>query len=195
MQPADAVQTTLQRASARAWGIATGLVFGLGLCGATLWLVFKGGPDVGGHLGRLGQVFPGYDVSVAGSIFGFLYAFVVGYALGRLLAPRAPISIEEREAELEKHVRLNANAWSLALGLLLAVAIGAVTLALALRGGEHPGQLLAHLATYFPGYSVTPLGAGVGAAYSFGVGWASGRLIAAVYNVTVASAERKVARS
>jgi zinc transporter ZupT len=189
------VQSTLERASARAWGIATGLVLGLGLLGATLWLVVRGGAHVGGHLGRLGQVLPGYDVSVRGSVFGFVYAFVIGYALGRLLAPRAPISLAEKEAELEKHVRLNAKAWSLAIGSLLAVVLVITTLALELRGGAHPGDLLEHLEIYFPGYSITVAGALIGAAYAFAVGWLCGQVIAAVYNAAVVRAEEKIARS
>lgn len=194
-ETSDSVHITLERASARAWGIATGLILGLGLCGATLWLVLKGGPDMGGHLGRLSQIFPGYEVSVFGSIVGFFYAFVVGYAVGRLLAPRQPISLEEREAEREKHVRLNGKSWSLALGGLLGVLLGATTLVLALRGGEHPGDLLEHVVIYFPGYAITPAGALIGAVYAFGVGWLSGRLIALVYNSTVVLAEEKIARA
>lgn len=196
MSPArDAVQTALQRASARAWGIATGLVLGLGLCGATLWLVLKDGDDRGQHLGRLGQIFPGYDVSVRGAFFGLLYAFVVGYALGRLLAPRTPLSLAEREAELEKHVRINSRAWSLALGGLFAAAIFGVTVALVARGGEHPGELLEHLSIYFPGYAVSLSGALIGALWAFASGWLLGQLVAAIYNVAVGRAEQSVARS
>jgi hypothetical protein len=191
--PEQTVHTTLQRASARAWGIATGLILGLGLFGATLWLVLKGGPDKGQHLGRLGEVFPGYDVTLGGAFFGLLYAFVVGYALGRLLAPRTPLSRAERAAERDKHVRLNARSWSLALGGLLGVALFAVTAALALRGGENPGQLLRHLATYYPGFSVSLSGAVIGGVYAFGTGWLLGRLIAALYNVSVGRAEEKIA--
>ena len=141
MSPAhDTLRTTIHRASARAWGIATGLVLGLGLLGATWWLLARGGENAGAHLGRLAHIFPGYDVSWTGGLLGFLYAFVVGYAFGRLLAPRAPISQAERQAELDKHVRLNARSWSLALGSLLAVGLFAVTVALLLRGGERPGE-------------------------------------------------------
>jgi hypothetical protein len=188
--PESAVHTTLVRASARAWGIATGLILGGGLTAATLVLVAKGGPDKGAHLGRLGQIFPGYEVSATGSLIGFVYAFVVGYALGRLLAPRTPLSIERLEAERGKHVRLNAGAWGATSGAIFALILFATTNVLALRGGEHPGELLGHAAIYFPGYSVTFAGSLIGAAYAFGAAYLLGRLIAAVYNRTVESAER-----
>jgi hypothetical protein len=69
----------------RAWGISLGLVFGLGLLGATLFLVAKGGQNVGEHLNLLGNYFPGYSVSAAGAFIGFVYAFVLGYGLGRVV--------------------------------------------------------------------------------------------------------------
>jgi len=81
----DNLQNTLLSLNARAWGIAFGLVLGGGLLLATLFLVVKGGPTPGQHLQLLGAFFPGYRVSVLGSLVGFVYAFVVGYALGRLV--------------------------------------------------------------------------------------------------------------
>ncbi|HMN07993.1 MAG TPA: hypothetical protein PKC83_04330 [Gemmatimonadaceae bacterium] len=79
------LQSTLLSLNARAWGIAFGLVLGGGLFLATLVLVVKGGPTPGPHLQLLGAFFPGYRVSVLGSLVGFVYAFVVGYALGRVI--------------------------------------------------------------------------------------------------------------
>lgn len=79
------LQSTLLSLNARAWGIAFGLVLGGGLFLATLFLVVKGGPTPGQHLQLLGAFFPGYRVSVLGSLVGFVYAFVVGYALGRIV--------------------------------------------------------------------------------------------------------------
>lgn len=65
------------------WGIALGLVLGLGLFIATNVLVFRGGDAIGPHLSLLGVYFPGYSVTVVGSFIGFVYAFVLGYAIGR----------------------------------------------------------------------------------------------------------------
>ncbi len=80
-----AVESYLLRLNGRAWGIALGVLFGLALFFATNVLVWQGGENVGQHLGLLRVYFPGYSVSFAGSLIGFVYAFVVGYATGRIL--------------------------------------------------------------------------------------------------------------
>jgi hypothetical protein len=80
-----ALRREVLRLSGQAWGVSVGLLFGLGLFGATVVLVIKGGPNVGTHLGLLASYFPGYRVTVVGAFIGFIYAFVLGYALGRLI--------------------------------------------------------------------------------------------------------------
>lgn len=77
--------TSLARLHARAWGIASGLLLAIALFGATIFLVVRGGDHVGAHLGLLSVFFPGYSVSIPGAFIGFVYAFVVGYALGRIV--------------------------------------------------------------------------------------------------------------
>lgn len=67
------------------WGIAIGAVLGLGLFIATNTLVIRGGESVGQHLGLLGVYFPGYSVTFGGSLIGFVYAFVLGYGVGRTI--------------------------------------------------------------------------------------------------------------
>ena len=76
---------TLLRLNARAWGIAVGLLFGIGIFLATVLLVVKGGATVGPHLGLLGQYLPGYTVTWGGAFIGFIYLFVIGYGVGRLI--------------------------------------------------------------------------------------------------------------
>ena len=73
------------RLNARAWGIGMGLLLGAGLFLATNILVIRGGQDVGQHLGLLAIYLPGYHVSFVGSLIGFVYAFVGGYGLGRVV--------------------------------------------------------------------------------------------------------------
>jgi tetrahydromethanopterin S-methyltransferase subunit G len=78
-------RATLLKLNARAWGIAVGVVFGLGLFFATLLLIIEGGHDVGTHLALLGKLLPGYRVTVGGAFIGFGYMFVIGYAVGRVI--------------------------------------------------------------------------------------------------------------
>jgi hypothetical protein len=66
-------------------GIVLGFLFGVGLFLATNFLVIKGGPHVGAHLGLLANFFPGYRVTFFGSIIGFFYMFIVGVIVGVVL--------------------------------------------------------------------------------------------------------------
>lgn len=81
----EAFRRTLLKLNARAWGIAVGVLLGFGLFVATIFLVVKGGPQVGAHLGLLGMLLPGYRVSIGGAFIGFGYLFVIGYAIGRII--------------------------------------------------------------------------------------------------------------
>ena len=81
----QALEVALRKLNARAWGWAFGLMLGFGLCFATLFLVLKGGANMGQHLNLLGIFLPGYSVSWAGAFIGFIYLFVLGYGLGRLV--------------------------------------------------------------------------------------------------------------
>jgi hypothetical protein len=80
-----AVSHAIARINARAWGISTGMLLGVILFMATNLLVVRGGPNVGQHLQLLSIYFPGYSVTFLGSLVGFVYAFVVGYGLGRVI--------------------------------------------------------------------------------------------------------------
>ncbi|MCK6446144.1 MAG: hypothetical protein L6Q99_07095 [Planctomycetes bacterium] len=188
MSDQDVVHGTLSRINARAWGIATGLVLGGGLCLATIILVMKGGPDMGQHLGRLTNVLPGYSVSWLGAFVGLVYGFVIGYGLGRLIGPRSPLS-GKREPSGTTHVRLNGKAWGLTLGAAAGIALFAVTNLLDVKGGEHPGEFLSNLHLYLPGYRVDFVGSLIGFAYLLAIGFVLGELVAGVYNRAVERAE------
>ncbi len=68
------------------------LGFVLGVIGAVLiflatnFLVLKGGPVVGPHMGLLDQFLIGYSVSFVGSLIGAAYLFVIGYISGLFIA-------------------------------------------------------------------------------------------------------------
>ena len=87
MTESDAeLRTAIRRLNARAWGLAGGLVLAFGLFLATNILLLEGAPngaEVGPTLGLLRYFLPGYSVSFGGSLIGFVYMFVIGYALGR----------------------------------------------------------------------------------------------------------------
>ncbi len=71
--------------NAKLLGIVFGILSGTCLFLATNFLVLKGGPKVGAHLGLLASFFPGYRVTFWGSIVGFCYAFFVGFIAGVVL--------------------------------------------------------------------------------------------------------------
>jgi hypothetical protein len=185
--------SVLVRINARAWGVATGAVLGLGLFLATLILVWKGGSDVGAHLGRLRNVLPFYTVSTTGAFLGLVYGFFIGYGLGRLFGPRRAVTpangrgaADEDRSEI--HVRLSPRSWSMLLGGLLALLLFLTTNVLALRGGD-VGPMLRRLDVYFPGYSVDFTGSLIGGAYMLALGWIVGQCVAFVYNRAVSRAE------
>lgn len=84
-QEAKAFRREVLRLNSKAWGVAIGLLAGLGLFIATIVLVIKGGEVVGPHLGLLSLYLPGYSVTTVGAFVGFIYLFVFGYGLGRLI--------------------------------------------------------------------------------------------------------------
>jgi hypothetical protein len=71
--------------NAKLLGIVFGVLLGMGLFLATIFLVLKGGENVGQHLILLSQFFPGYSVTYMGSLVGFAYGFAVGMVVGSVL--------------------------------------------------------------------------------------------------------------
>lgn len=78
--------------------------------------------------------------------------------------------------------RLRAGILAIAFGLTAGSGIAAATLWLVIRNGPQVGLHLGLLRNYFPGYSVTWLGAGVGFLYGLLVGAAAGWSLAWIYN-------------
>jgi protoporphyrinogen oxidase len=82
----EALARVFTRLDRVAFGASVGAVSGAALFLATLWLVLKGGQDVGLNLRLLGQYFPGYRVTLSGSLFGLAYGFAAGFISGWLFA-------------------------------------------------------------------------------------------------------------
>jgi hypothetical protein len=64
------------------FGLSLGVASGLILFFTTLILVLKGGVVVGPNLQLLNQYFPGYSVTVLGSLLGLAYGFGTGFVGG-----------------------------------------------------------------------------------------------------------------
>ena len=82
----EAVRRAFEHTSEQGWGLALGFVAALALWVATVWLVVKGGAEVGAHLGLLSAYLPGYDVTWTGAFIGAGYMFFFGYGAGRVVA-------------------------------------------------------------------------------------------------------------
>lgn len=81
----EVLKKAIAHLNATLLGTVLGLIMGFGLFLATMILVLKGGSAVGQHLSLLSQFFPGYSVTLLGSIIGFFYAFVIGFLIGAAL--------------------------------------------------------------------------------------------------------------
>jgi hypothetical protein len=80
----------LRRAVARLrtgiMAVTLGMSAAAGIFLATVWLVVRGGENVGQHLGLLRYYMPGYTVTWFGSIVGAVYAAVYGALVGGAIA-------------------------------------------------------------------------------------------------------------
>lgn len=80
------IEAAIARMRAGVMAVVFGMVGGFSLWIATAWLLVRGGPNVGLHLGLLRNYFPGYSVTWTGSLVGLAYGAVIGAVAGWLLA-------------------------------------------------------------------------------------------------------------
>lgn len=89
-EPVDQTELLLERAvlrlNANILGIVLGIIAGLAIFIATNFLILKGGEVVGPHLALLRAFFPFYSVTFLGSIIGFGWGLLSGYAAGFIIA-------------------------------------------------------------------------------------------------------------
>jgi ribose/xylose/arabinose/galactoside ABC-type transport system permease subunit len=69
--------------SVKGLGLALGVLLGLVVM-VTTWIIMS--QHGGAELGKLVRIFPGYKVSVAGSIIGLVYGFICGFIDGAIIA-------------------------------------------------------------------------------------------------------------
>jgi hypothetical protein len=80
------VAQAIARLRAGIVAVVSGMVTGIGLFIATLWLVIKGGENVGQNLSLLSHYYPGYSVTWLGSFVGLVYGAITGALLGWTVA-------------------------------------------------------------------------------------------------------------
>jgi hypothetical protein len=82
----EVVLTRLMRLNAAIYGVVFGILVGLMIFIATIWLVIKGGKVIGPNLGLLSQFLIGYRVTVGGAFIGLVYGFFIGFIIGFAIA-------------------------------------------------------------------------------------------------------------
>jgi hypothetical protein len=99
---------------------------------------------------------------------------------------RVALSADHRDAIIMWALaKLDAVAFAIASALVCGAVLFTLTLFLVVKGaapGMPVGPHLSQLSTFFPGYSVTPLGALIGGAYASAVGSVAGLLLAMFWN-------------
>lgn len=82
----ELLAAAVARLRAGVMAVVFGMVGGAGLFLATVWLLVRGGTNVGKHLSLLGHYFPGYAVTWPGSFLGLFYGALTGAVVGWLVA-------------------------------------------------------------------------------------------------------------
>lgn len=188
------LRTALVRLNALTLALVFGALAGAGIFLATLFLVIKGGPNMGATLGLLVHYLPGYTVSLGGAFLGLMWGVVLGAALAfgpawifyrGVLGAVDRFGYEDREeALLRSEARVHISSFAGAFGLFCAQAVFLATVWLVLKHepGEPLGPHLDLLHHYMPGYSVSVLGAVLGAVYAFVQGFVAFLIVGWIYN-------------
>ena len=198
MNPSSPQVEELRRAFVRfnalTLAVTFGLLVGLGLAGATLILVVKGGPNTGATLNLLRQYLPGYAVTLPGAFVGFAWAFGFGallaylpariYYRGALRAARTADLRTDARGALGVSTPIHVPSFAAAAGLFFGSTLFLATVWLVLKHaeGEPLGPHLGLLRYYIPGYSVSFGGAAVGLVWVFVLAAVAFALVGWVYN-------------
>ena len=82
----ELILRSIARLRAGIMAIVVGTLCGTALLVATVWLLIRGGENVGQHLALLRNFFPGYSVTWAGAVIGFFWGAVSGGLIGWVTA-------------------------------------------------------------------------------------------------------------
>ena len=184
---------SLARANGISFALTFGVVVGVSLCLATLWLVVKGGPLPGNTLQVLGYLLPGYGVSPSGALVGLLWGVLGGFAMAfpsawlyyrGVLQQIARSGRDPAPSPVLSPVRIDVLYFAAACGLLCGCALFLATVFLVVEHqlDEPLGPHLGLLAQYLPGYRISVLGGVIGFFYFLVIGGAVFACTAAIYN-------------
>lgn len=172
-----------------------GLCCGFALLLATLLSLAVTGENAGLYLNLLGVFMPGYSVSAAGAWIGFLWAFtyaaLTGFAVFQIYIRAGGDAKPVSSPRLLPTMHLSGRALGLALGSALALQLFVSSAWLVVRGTADESVHAALLSNYLPGYSVTWLGAAIGAFWLFLYALLLSMLLAWIYNALVARREKR----
>jgi hypothetical protein len=182
--------------------LAFGVCCGTAIVFATYLSLALTGENAGHYLHLLGVFFPGYTVTPGGAWIGFFWAFLFAALSGLVVyqiyvravgirALRRMVAAAPGDAYLRMTMRLSGRALGLALGAMLALQLLLSTVWLVVRGTADESRHAALLSNYLPGYTVSIMGAFVGAFWLFLYAFAASLLLAMVYNAIV---DRRAAR-
>ena len=175
--------------------VGFGLCCGSALLMATYLSLAVTGENAGLYLNLLGVFMPGYRASVAGAWAGFFWAFayaaISGFVVYQIYVRAGGKPSAVTSPNQLPTMRLSGRALGVALGAALAAQLYLSCAWLLIRGtaSESPHAVL--LASYLPGYSVTWLGAAIGAFWLFVYALLLSMLLAWIYNSIV---RRRAAR-
>jgi len=84
----ELIRTAVIRIRTRVLAAALAISTGVGVWVITVWLLIRGGDDVGEHLSLLSNYMPGFSVTWTGAFIGLfwgaVYGAVVGFVFARL---------------------------------------------------------------------------------------------------------------
>ena len=98
----EILERAVLRLNANILGIVLGILAGLTIFVATNFLILKGGEVVGPHLGLLRVFFPYYSVTFLGSLVGFGWGLVSGYAAGFIIASVYNLVVRFKRSDASK---------------------------------------------------------------------------------------------
>jgi membrane protein YqaA with SNARE-associated domain len=82
---ANEVSRAIARIQSGVLALVCAVIGGMGIFTMTVWLLIKGGPNVGVHLQLLRHYFIGYSVTWTGSVVGFVYGALLGGVVGWII--------------------------------------------------------------------------------------------------------------